>query len=860
MPNKKFQVPINLVNLNSDPATGSEGDMYFNTTLLQIRSYINGAWRSLASGTSTTTDATQVHIYVKNGTSNILPKGSVVYINGSDGTNVTVDLAQANMEGLSSKTLGFLETDLAANSGMGYVATDGILSGLNTNVNGANAGDAMWLSPTVAGGVIYGLANKPSAPYHLVYLGVMTKKSAGNGEIYIHVQNGFELEELHNVSLEADASIADNEVLAYDSATTLWKNQTPAEAGLISVSDTTISGEPLKVVKVNNQNMITVDYLQGNKAVLLGSMGSFTPAIGFTTAAATQTSLMPSELGNATLTLPTGIGTLAKTSDLSSYAPLSGAAFTGAISATSLTLSGDLTINGTTTTINSTTLTVDDKNIELGSVASPTNTTADGGGITLKGTTDKTFNWVNSTSSWTSSENIDLASGKTLKINTTDVLSATSLAIGLNGTTGQITLKSAATGTSIIKPTDANTGALTFTLPSSTGTLATTGQTFYIGTTPITISQGTGTATSLSGLTSLSVSTSSSTSPFNISSSMSTANTTGGTISITSSASANVAANGPIGSNITISSTATASSLRDANGGNISIFTSASGVGGAIGGNIYISTSATSNGSPGSISLSSGTVGTIDNFNIGATTAGTGRFTTLTSTGLNTAGIVTNAASGLLGTVVSVPVANGGTGAINPSAARTNLGAISQNDLNGYLNGSTTGLDLYPRFNALGTTASTAMTSGTIRTTTFVPMSNISVSNVSVIVTATKSTTGSTTEFGRFALASFDGTSTYTILARTAQTTGFATATGLTTIALDSTVNLTAGTTYAVLFLWYSNGTITTTPSIAGSTVASTISFANPKMGGASSGNTDISATSVTASVAPAAVHWARLT
>lgn len=237
MPNKKFQVPINLVNLNSDPATGSEGDMYFNTTLLQIRSYINGAWRSMASGTSTTTDATQVHIYVKNGTSNILPKGSVVYINGSDGTNVTVDLAQANMEGLSSKTLGFLETDLAANSGAGYVATDGILSGLNTNVNGANAGDAMWLSPTVAGGVLYGLANKPSAPNHLVYLGVMTKKSAGNGEIYVHVQNGFELEELHNVSLEADASIADNEVLAYDSATTLWKNQTPVEAGLAGLNN-----------------------------------------------------------------------------------------------------------------------------------------------------------------------------------------------------------------------------------------------------------------------------------------------------------------------------------------------------------------------------------------------------------------------------------------------------------------------------------------------------------------------------------------------------------------------------------------------------------------------------------------------
>jgi hypothetical protein len=77
-----------------------------------------------------------------------------------------------------------------------------------------------------------------------------------------------------------------------------------------------------------------------------------------------------------------------------------------------VTVSGDLTVNGTTTTINSTTISVDDKNIELGSVASPTNTTADGGGITLKGSTDKTFNWVNATGSWTSSENINVPVGK----------------------------------------------------------------------------------------------------------------------------------------------------------------------------------------------------------------------------------------------------------------------------------------------------------------------------------------------------------------------------------------------------------------------------------------------------------------
>jgi hypothetical protein len=67
----------------------------------------------------------------------------------------------------------------------------------------------------------------------------------------------------------------------------------------------------------------------------------------------------------------------------------------------------NLTVNGTTTTINSTTLTVDDKNIELGSVATPTDITADGGGITLKGTTDKTITWNNATDSWTFNQSID---------------------------------------------------------------------------------------------------------------------------------------------------------------------------------------------------------------------------------------------------------------------------------------------------------------------------------------------------------------------------------------------------------------------------------------------------------------------
>ena len=95
--------------------------------------------------------------------------------------------------------------------------------------------------------------------------------------------------------------------------------------------------------------------------------------------------------------------------------------------ANDLTVTNNLTVNGTTTTINSTTLQVDDKNIELGTVASPSDSTANGGGITLKGTTDHTIVWTNSTDSWDFSEHVNIASGKEFKIAGTSVLSATTL-------------------------------------------------------------------------------------------------------------------------------------------------------------------------------------------------------------------------------------------------------------------------------------------------------------------------------------------------------------------------------------------------------------------------------------------------
>ena len=94
-------------------------------------------------------------------------------------------------------------------------------------------------------------------------------------------------------------------------------------------------------------------------------------------------------------------------------------------------ITGDLTVEGASTILETETVKVEDKNIELGVVASPTDVTADGGGITLKGTTDKTINWVDATDAWTFSEHVDIASTKEYRIAGTKVLDATSLGSGV---------------------------------------------------------------------------------------------------------------------------------------------------------------------------------------------------------------------------------------------------------------------------------------------------------------------------------------------------------------------------------------------------------------------------------------------
>ena len=225
-----------------------------------------------------------------------------------------------------------------------------------------------------------------------------------------------------------------------------------------------------------------------------------------------QIALRPNGTGNIALssnTIDVGRGGVTTIS--------TGGAFTGAnltlapggagfvVVTGNLQVSGNFVVNGTTTNINSTNLVIEDKNIVLADVATPDNTTADGGGITLKGSSDKTLNWVNSTSAWTSSEDFNLLTGKVYKINGTSVLSGSTLGSGVTASSltsvGTLTGGALGTGFTTVGTAQGGTGLTSFTLngavyASSTSVLTTGTLPVASGGTGIT-SFGTGVATFL---------------------------------------------------------------------------------------------------------------------------------------------------------------------------------------------------------------------------------------------------------------------------------------------------------------------------------------------------------------------------
>ena len=251
--------------------------------------------------------------------------------------------------------------------------------------------------------------------------------------------------------------------------------------GVTSAIQTQINGKQATVLNVSD---VEIGYLDGVTSSIQTQIDTkapsasptFTGTVTLPSGAVTSTMILDGTILNADINASAAIDwtkigisstvssteigyvdgvTSAIQTQLDAKSPLASPTFTGTVNAAALILSGDLTVNGTTTTINSTTLAVDDKNIVIGDVATPTDTTADGGGITLKGATDKTFNWVDATDSWTSSEHINLASGKDLKVNGTAVISST--AGGFIFTDGTQTKEGTPSRTPIIQKTDSYT-------------------------------------------------------------------------------------------------------------------------------------------------------------------------------------------------------------------------------------------------------------------------------------------------------------------------------------------------------------------------------------------------------------------
>ena len=131
----------------------------------------------------------------------------------STGNRMSVKLAANTSDSTSAKTIGLAAENITAGS-TGMVLCQGVLAGLDTSAY--TAGDTIYLGAT-AGTLT---ATKPYAPNHLVYIGVVERANAGNGQIYVRIQNGYEMDELHNVSAQSPSN---GQVLIYNETTSLWE-------------------------------------------------------------------------------------------------------------------------------------------------------------------------------------------------------------------------------------------------------------------------------------------------------------------------------------------------------------------------------------------------------------------------------------------------------------------------------------------------------------------------------------------------------------------------------------------------------------------------------------------------------------
>jgi len=253
-----------------------------------------------------------VYVTVRNATGSLITKGSIVYVSGGNGTHTQVTKALATSDATSARVLGWLAADIANNAD-GLCMVEGYLDGVDTQ--GVTEGAQLYLSGTTAGAY---QVTKPVAPIHLVYVGVAVKASSGNGRVYVKVQNGYELNELHDVLITAPTN---NQVLAYDSATSLWKNATNAPDGVTSIT--------------------AVSPLTGGTITSTGSIGLDQTALSITKSQVSDfTSGTVTSAGTAQ---QAGTAVYAVNSGTAVYSTTSGTAVYSANSGTAVTISGTIT-------------------------------------------------------------------------------------------------------------------------------------------------------------------------------------------------------------------------------------------------------------------------------------------------------------------------------------------------------------------------------------------------------------------------------------------------------------------------------------------------------------------------------------
>lgn len=182
----------------------------------------------IVDGTDEVNIGEQMFAYVTNAESVAITRGQAVYLYQAQGNRATVKLASNLGDATSAKTLGLVAQDSIAANATGFIITQGQLSKLNTSA--FTEGTTLYLGAT-AGTLT---STKPKAPNHLVYIGVVERSNAGNGQIYVRPQNGYELDEIHDVQINSPAN---GQTIIYDAANALWKNANLTAGTGISISN-----------------------------------------------------------------------------------------------------------------------------------------------------------------------------------------------------------------------------------------------------------------------------------------------------------------------------------------------------------------------------------------------------------------------------------------------------------------------------------------------------------------------------------------------------------------------------------------------------------------------------------------------